>query len=260
MDPFEHLPEGVEPFKTQYIEFIRSRLVLEYHRKSGICRHHIWPVAFGAPRSYKIYPQNIIVLTNHDHWWAHYYLWKAFGGSMATAFWFMTNVNKLHNLKDCELAAQEYAQLKEDYGKTSKSIASREKHRQSQLKYLETHEPNRKGAKLGHPSPCKGKSNKNKGMIHIYDSNGFISIDPKDFSKYENLGYKKGSGPGHSCPWKGKHGHSCPWKGKPSGESHPSPHKGKICIHKGIKITYIFLNELKSYKKLGYSEGMRNKG
>lgn len=71
----------------RYTRLIKSRPLRVFKSKSGLVRHHIHPKSFGAAPDFKSEPDNIIVLTNREHFIAHLILWKAFGGKMATAFY-----------------------------------------------------------------------------------------------------------------------------------------------------------------------------
>ena len=73
---------------NRYIKFIESR-------KNRILKsnyfeyHHIIPKSLGGLDI----DNNIIKLTNREHFIAHMILWKAFGGKMTQAFWLMNNRN-----------------------------------------------------------------------------------------------------------------------------------------------------------------------
>jgi hypothetical protein len=109
--------------------------------------------------------ENTLVMTAHDHWWAHYYLWKAYEDTtyekfVAHAFIAINNHKSLsNNLKDCELDAKEYDRLRKEFAIRITEIHTgshctpeqREHHRRGALKYLETHKPSTLGLKLTHP-------------------------------------------------------------------------------------------------------------
>lgn len=74
---------------NRYLKFIRTRTQdsEEYTEK-----HHILPKSMFP--EFKDDKWNLIRLTAREHYLAHWMLWKAFGGSMATAFWCMSNSGK----------------------------------------------------------------------------------------------------------------------------------------------------------------------
>ena len=69
--------------------------------------HHIVPRCYGG----KDDASNLIRLTARQHFVAHHMLWKAYGGSMARAFFMMSNFGKygVVNSRTYEAARSEYA-------------------------------------------------------------------------------------------------------------------------------------------------------
>lgn len=75
----------------RYVNFINSRPERDL-KKDGVFFniHHIVPRSFyGSNKDF-----NTIKLTHREHYIAHMILWKAYGGKMTRAFWYMTT-NKL---------------------------------------------------------------------------------------------------------------------------------------------------------------------
>ena len=76
----------------RYQRFIDS---LRNQRIEGVCEvHHILPVSMGGTND----KDNLIQLTPRQHYIAHWMLWKAYGGKMAQAFYFMNNLNKVRRI------------------------------------------------------------------------------------------------------------------------------------------------------------------
>ena len=96
----------------RYKKFISSRPIRSYKSKSGLCRHHVWPVSFGSERKYYKQKWNIIVLTYREHFIAHLILWQCYGKEMAKAFIMMSKVNDdtIQNI-DKKLTAKQYERL-----------------------------------------------------------------------------------------------------------------------------------------------------
>jgi len=92
----------------RYFIFIELRQYRILPKEEYTEKHHIWPVAFGASRSYSKESWNIIELTAREHYIAHLLLWKAFGGKMANAFCVLAN-----KTRECAgLTSRQYEQLK----------------------------------------------------------------------------------------------------------------------------------------------------
>lgn len=66
--------------------------------------HHIVPRSLGGSND----ESNLIKLTLRQHYIAHWMLWKAYGGKMAQAFFF------LNNKDDKRIGSKAYARLRED--------------------------------------------------------------------------------------------------------------------------------------------------
>lgn len=76
-------------YMNRYIKFIKSR-----NTTSGN-RHHICPKAkdlFPEFKSFKEYPDNRCILTDREHYIAHWLLWKIYGGSQTVAFFRMGKI------------------------------------------------------------------------------------------------------------------------------------------------------------------------
>jgi len=95
---------------NRYYTFILSRPKRKYKVKSELCRHHIWPKAFGADKSFSKEKENIIVLTNREHYIAHLILHKGYGNKMTQAF-SMMNKKKMLSGQYTNLTSRQYLNL-----------------------------------------------------------------------------------------------------------------------------------------------------
>jgi len=86
----------------RFIAYLRSQVISGYSEM-----HHIVPRCYGG----KDDASNLIRLTARQHFVAHHMLWKAYGGSMARAFFMMSNFGKygVVNSRTYEAARSEYA-------------------------------------------------------------------------------------------------------------------------------------------------------
>lgn len=96
---------------SRYKKFILSRYKRALTEDSYIERHHIFPRSFGGTNRI----DNIIILTGREHFIAHMILYKAFGGKMTSAFWYMSNNKREHSFP---LSSKQYESLKEANSKT----------------------------------------------------------------------------------------------------------------------------------------------
>ena len=74
----------------RYEDFINSRSIRNKVKESGYEIHHILPRSLGGQSD----DENLIKLTCREHFIAHLILWKAYGHSMAYAFWLMSRIKK----------------------------------------------------------------------------------------------------------------------------------------------------------------------
>lgn len=98
----------------RYKKFIFSREKRELE-KDGFEKHHIVPRSFLPSNKKNRDENNVIYLSYKEHFIAHMILWKAFGGKMAHAFYFMSHPNSNSGLKENRLTVRQYEQLKLDY-------------------------------------------------------------------------------------------------------------------------------------------------
>ena len=87
----------------RYNKFIES---LKYQNIIGMKEmHHITPKSMGGTDN----KNNLIALTPRQHYIAHWMLWKAYGGKMSQAFWFMNNFGTQK-----KLSSKVYEKLREE--------------------------------------------------------------------------------------------------------------------------------------------------
>lgn len=70
--------------------------------------HHIVPKSLGGTND----KDNLIALTPRQHYIAHWMLWKAYGGKMALAFFFMNHNNRYHK-NFTKIGSKAYLNLRE---------------------------------------------------------------------------------------------------------------------------------------------------
>ena len=77
-------------YYNRYLKFIADRKsrTIEYGPFSGTEKHHILPRSYGGSDD----PDNLIILTEREHYVAHWILAYAVGGKMSSAFLLMQNV------------------------------------------------------------------------------------------------------------------------------------------------------------------------
>ena len=91
---------------SRYIKFIdslKSQVVEGYSEK-----HHIVPRSHGGSNK----KDNLIALTPRQHFIAHRMLWKAYGGSMARAYFMMSATGKYG-----KIGSKTYSMAREEYSK-----------------------------------------------------------------------------------------------------------------------------------------------
>lgn len=95
----------------RYINFINSRPTrLKKSKQLYTENHHIIPRSLGGSND----KSNLILLTGREHFIAHLILWKAFGGKMTSAFWYMSNNKRKHSFK---ITSRQYEDLRKDQAK-----------------------------------------------------------------------------------------------------------------------------------------------
>ena len=108
---YEELFKNIRSQKDfeRYKKFIDSRNNRVLKTSKGIHRHHIFPRSYcKKDLEYLATDENnLIILTAREHYIAHMILWKAFGGKMELAFWYMTNIKKFK----VRLTSKQYEKL-----------------------------------------------------------------------------------------------------------------------------------------------------
>jgi len=117
---------------NKFIDSLRNQVVSE-----GCELHHIVPRSMGGSDD----KSNIIALTPRQHYIAHWMLWKAYGGKMAQAFFF------INNNKNKRIGSRAYKKLRDEaidqisganhylFGK-SIPLATRKKFSEKRKQYL----------------------------------------------------------------------------------------------------------------------------
>jgi len=87
----------------KFIDSLKSQVIDGYSEK-----HHIVPRSHGGSNK----KDNLIALTPRQHFIAHRMLWKAYGGSMARAYFMMSATGKYG-----KIGSKTYAMAREEYSK-----------------------------------------------------------------------------------------------------------------------------------------------
>ena len=104
------MPEAHCPiYLNHYKKFIQKHYGEDESLSSYREKHHIIPVSFGMRRDCKGQEWNLIKLKGRDHFIAHKLLWKAYGNTMAAAYFQMSKT------RGYSINALEYEKLREDY-------------------------------------------------------------------------------------------------------------------------------------------------
>jgi hypothetical protein len=196
------LPMGRSLRLKAYKDFIDSRphYVKKDKKNLYIEHHHICPKSLGGPDK----DWNMIWLTAHDHWWAHYYLWKAYEGTKyeglaSSAMWIINNKKMpSNNLKSCELSSQDYDFLKKDLSKHLAKIQTK-RIKSPEEKYAcgssfrgKKRAPRTLEWRQHHSELLKNRLGKNKGKIYVNKNNKNKMIFPEDLETFLLEGYTKG--------------------------------------------------------------------
>lgn len=109
-------------------------------------KHHIIPKSLGGSNK----KDNIILLTARQHYVAHWLLWKAYKGSMTTAFNYMSGISR--------------------YGKrlnsrTAEKLKLEEIHKQKQRVFTAEHREKLRQAKLGKKLTEEHKANVGRAQL-----------------------------------------------------------------------------------------------
>lgn len=102
-------------YANRYMKFIQHCSM--QHLTTGFESHHILPKAktlFPEYSSLKLNPWNSIKLTPHQHFIAHWLLWKAMGNFMAYAFSAMRRKSKYQTNRYFKITGKVYNQLRID--------------------------------------------------------------------------------------------------------------------------------------------------
>lgn len=99
---------------NRYIRFIEDRQNREFSNEEKIHFHHILPKCYCIEDKEYLRKDrsNLIQLTPREHYIAHMILWKALGGEMTQAFWFITHCKQYG---DKRVTSHQYEELVKDY-------------------------------------------------------------------------------------------------------------------------------------------------
>ena len=117
---------------NNFISALQGQVVEGYSEK-----HHIVPRSHGGSNK----KDNLIALTPRQHFIAHRMLWKAYGGSMARAYFMMSATGKYG-----KVGSKTYAMAREDY---AKQVAIQMTGKPAQGKFDAEHKAKLSQAKLG---------------------------------------------------------------------------------------------------------------
>ena len=117
---------------NNFISALKGQVVEGYSEK-----HHIVPRSHGGSNK----KDNLVALTPRQHFIAHRMLWKAYGGSMARAFFLMNQATKYG-----KVGSKTYAMAREDY---AKQVAIQMTGKPAQGKFDAEHRAKLSQAKLG---------------------------------------------------------------------------------------------------------------
>lgn len=117
---------------NNFISALQGQVVEGYSEK-----HHIVPRSHGGSNK----KDNLIALTPRQHFIAHRMLWKAYGGSMARAYFMMSATGKYG-----KIGSKTYSMAREEY---SKQVAIQMTGKPAQGKFDAEHRAKLSQAKLG---------------------------------------------------------------------------------------------------------------
>jgi HNH endonuclease/NUMOD3 motif len=117
---------------NNFISALKGQVVEGYSEK-----HHIVPRSHGGSNK----KDNLIALTPRQHFIAHRMLWKAYGGSMARAYFMMSATGKYG-----KIGSKTYAMAREEY---SKQVVIQMTGKPAQSKFDAEHRAKLSQAKLG---------------------------------------------------------------------------------------------------------------
>jgi hypothetical protein len=103
--PFPHNKSNYIHY-FRYAKFIESRPIRNLKKENRFNIHHIFPKSMGGLDN----KDNLIKLTNREHFVAHLILWKCGYLKMIRAFWIMNVINK----KRMKLSSRQYSILVKD--------------------------------------------------------------------------------------------------------------------------------------------------
>jgi len=116
----------------RFIDSLKGQVVVGYSEK-----HHVVPRSHGGSNK----KDNLVALTPRQHFIAHRMLWKAYGGSMARAFFMMSATGKYG-----KVGSKTYAMVREEY---SKQVVMQMTGKPAQGKFDAEHRAKLSQAKLG---------------------------------------------------------------------------------------------------------------
>lgn len=111
--------------EIRYKNFIETRKNRTIPENAVVEKHHIIPKSMGGNNT----NENLIKLTTREHYIAHLILWKAYGGKMATAFFFMNqNGNITSGRNGRKITSRQYEELREEYSNNKSEAHKGERH------------------------------------------------------------------------------------------------------------------------------------
>lgn len=269
----------------RYVRFIETRSNRELSGNYHTEKHHILPKSLGGSND----SENLIVLTDREHFIAHLILWKAFGGKMTYAFWIMNH--SAYKDKYPRLNSRQYEILRTTYRQevskktnTSKKLPSCSKEASANYRRSALARPKKECPICGglipnpnfsrHLKSCKKKQAKKsdekeghwnkgntatKGRINI--NNGITNkyIYPNELAKYQNEGWVKGRFLTPSQIAKRKEDSSKTHTGKTTSDKTKAKlrnsQKNRRAIYRGITNKSVKPEELQSYLNEGWRLG-----
>ncbi len=133
---------------NKFINALKNQSIDGYYEK-----HHIVPKSMGGLDT----ADNLIKLTARQHYLAHWMLWKAYGGSMARAFFMMSCVKK----EQCR-SSKIYDKARQEY---SEEVRKQMTGKPAQSKFTPEHREKLRKAKLGKKLTPEHRANVGKARI-----------------------------------------------------------------------------------------------
>ena len=133
---------------NNFISALKGQVVEGYVEK-----HHIIPRSHGGSNK----KNNLIALTPRQHFIAHRMLWKAYGGSMARAYFMMSATGKYG-----KIGSKTYAMAREEY---SKQVVIQMAKKPNIPAFTPEHREKLRQAKLGRKLSAEHRANVSKARL-----------------------------------------------------------------------------------------------